>query len=172
MCFPVITCSVLLHFWRETSAWPSLKIMLLRARATSFLAGVALAGAVAYFQLRQDLLQSQQVLIDQVRLLIEVSPAGAALGVRLDSAWSSGLRTLSQPCMRARELARLRFVPPFWRAPATAGASCSVFRWPCCCKGAALHWLNHFTSESNGCSRRSVDQGWPLLDWRTYQLLL
>ncbi|CAL8465727.1 g5263 [Coccomyxa elongata] len=39
--------------------------MLLRVRATSFLAGVALAGAVAYFQLRQDLLQSQQVLIDQ-----------------------------------------------------------------------------------------------------------
>ncbi|BDA51518.1 Actin [Coccomyxa sp. Obi] len=39
--------------------------MLLRVRATSFLAGVALAGAVAYFQLRQDLLQSQQVLIHQ-----------------------------------------------------------------------------------------------------------
>lgn len=41
--------------------------MLLRIRATSFLAGVALASGVAYFQLRQDLLQSQQVLIDQVR---------------------------------------------------------------------------------------------------------
>ncbi len=65
--------------------------MLLRARATSFLGGVALAGAVAYFQLRQDLLQSQQVLIDQVRLLIELSPAGAALGVRLGFSLAIGV---------------------------------------------------------------------------------
>ena len=41
--------------------------MLLRARVASFLAGAAIAGAFAFYQLRQDLVASQQVLLDQVR---------------------------------------------------------------------------------------------------------
>lgn len=66
--------------------------MLLRVRATSFLAGVALAGALAYFQLRQDLLQSQKVLTDQVRLLTyanQVAQVGCQQGTELDE-WGSG----------------------------------------------------------------------------------
>ena len=42
--------------------------MLLSARISSFLAGAAIAGAFAFYQLRQDLLASQQVLLDQVQL--------------------------------------------------------------------------------------------------------
>lgn len=41
--------------------------MLLRVRTTAFLSGAAIAGAVAVFKLRQDFLDSQQVLLDQVR---------------------------------------------------------------------------------------------------------
>ena len=41
--------------------------MLLRVRTTAFLSGAAIAGAFAVFKLRQDLLDSQEVLLDQVR---------------------------------------------------------------------------------------------------------
>ena len=41
--------------------------MLLRVRATAFLSGAAIAGAFAVFKLRKDLLDSQEVLLDQVR---------------------------------------------------------------------------------------------------------
>ena len=40
--------------------------MLLRVRATAFLSGAAIAGAFAVFKLRQDLLDSQEVLLKQV----------------------------------------------------------------------------------------------------------
>ena len=63
--------------------------MLLRIRATSFLAGVALASGVAYFQLRQDLLQSQQVLIDQVRAVGLDTRLLVAMGIRLRASWGS-----------------------------------------------------------------------------------
>ena len=48
--------------------------MLLRVRATAFLSGAAVAGAFAIFKLRQDLLDSQEVLLDQVS-----SPGGTLL---------------------------------------------------------------------------------------------
>ena len=41
--------------------------MLLRVRATAFLSGIAIAGAFAVFKLRKDLLDSQEVLLVQVR---------------------------------------------------------------------------------------------------------
>ena len=41
--------------------------MLLKARLSAFISGAAIAGAFAVFKLRQDLLDSQEVLLDQVR---------------------------------------------------------------------------------------------------------
>jgi hypothetical protein len=41
--------------------------MLLKARLSAFISGAAIAGAFAVFKLRQDLLGSQEVLLDQVR---------------------------------------------------------------------------------------------------------
>ena len=51
--------------------------MLLRVRTTAFLSGAAIAGAFAVFKLRQDLLDSQEVLLDQVRLS-ETQPVSAS----------------------------------------------------------------------------------------------